>query len=211
MSENKQIKWQRAVAIDFDGCLCENKFPEVGKPNWQVIERAKSEKAAGSLLILWTSRDGEALEKAVAACESWGLEFDAINVDVQQTINAYGGSTKVFATEYWDDRARPVQDGVLRISPYKMATIAKAMAEKTGPFASYMHLNQVMQQLCERLHPSVIWHQTQKQAVIKLIAKIECALEQIKYAHKIHQQVEAEKDKLLDNMAQEHNIEPFCK
>lgn len=37
---------RRAIAIDFDGCICQSKYPEIGKPNWHVIEEAKKEQAA---------------------------------------------------------------------------------------------------------------------------------------------------------------------
>lgn len=34
---------RRAIAIDFDGCICQSKYPEIGEPNWHVIEEAKKE------------------------------------------------------------------------------------------------------------------------------------------------------------------------
>lgn len=43
---------RRAIAIDFDGCICQSKYPEIGEPNWHVIEEAKKEQAAGAGLIL---------------------------------------------------------------------------------------------------------------------------------------------------------------
>ena len=68
-----------AIAIDFDGCLCVNKYPDIGAPNLAVIAKAKRRQAAGAGLILWTCREGKLLEDAVAACARWGLHFDAIN------------------------------------------------------------------------------------------------------------------------------------
>lgn len=68
-----------AIAIDFDGCLCVNKFPDIGAPNWAVIAKAKERQAAGAGLILWTCREGLLLRAAVQACREWGLTFDAIN------------------------------------------------------------------------------------------------------------------------------------
>lgn len=43
---------RKAIAIDFDGCLCTDEFPAVGEPNWPVIYRAKAEQRAGAGLIL---------------------------------------------------------------------------------------------------------------------------------------------------------------
>lgn len=34
---------QKVIAIDFDGTLCENKYPEIGLPRWGVIFKALSE------------------------------------------------------------------------------------------------------------------------------------------------------------------------
>lgn len=100
----------RIIAIDFDGTLCENRFPEIGLPKMDVINRAKDEKRNGSMLILWTCRIGEKLEEAVEWCRSLGLEFDAVNDNLPGTIRAFGNNPrKVSATEYWDDRAVPAE------------------------------------------------------------------------------------------------------
>lgn len=95
-----------AIAIDFDGCLCVNKYPDIGAPNLAVIAKAKERQAAGAGLILWTCREGKLLEEAVAACTRWGLRFDAINESLPDWIEAFGTQPrKVGATEYWDDKA----------------------------------------------------------------------------------------------------------
>lgn len=96
----------RVIAIDFDGCLCDNKYPEIGAPHIYVIRKAIHEQNHGAKLILWTCRDGPLLEAAVSACKSWGLTFDAVNDNVESWKQRYGNDTrKVGATEYWDDRA----------------------------------------------------------------------------------------------------------
>ena len=106
---------QYAVAIDFDGCLCQNKYPEIGEPNWCVIYLAKAYQAEGAALILWTCREGELLHAAVEACESWGLTFDAVNENLSSWKEAYGNDPrKIGANEYWDDKARPM--GVCSLS-----------------------------------------------------------------------------------------------
>ena len=33
---------RKAIAIDFDGCLCTDAFPAIGEPNWPVIKRAQA-------------------------------------------------------------------------------------------------------------------------------------------------------------------------
>lgn len=105
-----------AIAIDFDGCLCVNAYPGIGAPNWAVIAKAKERQAAGAGLILWTCREGQLLQDAVAACQSWGLTLDSINESLPDWIEAFGTQPrKVGATEYWDDRAElaPVDNGLL--------------------------------------------------------------------------------------------------
>ena len=68
----------KAIAIDFDGCICTNAFPNIGAPNRSVIDKAIAEQAAGAGLILWTCREGELLQQALDACAQWGLHFDAV-------------------------------------------------------------------------------------------------------------------------------------
>ena len=97
---------RKAIAIDFDGCLCSDAYPNIGEPNWSVIEKAKAEQQAGAGLILWTCRAGQLLHDAITACESWGLTFDAVNESLPDWIEIFGTKPrKVGATEYWDDQA----------------------------------------------------------------------------------------------------------
>lgn len=104
----------KAIAIDFDGCLCANAYPDIGAPNWEIIVAAAAEQIAGAGLILWTCREGELLENALEACARWGLHFDAVNDSLPSWKKFYGDDTrKVGATEYWDDKAYRVQNGKL--------------------------------------------------------------------------------------------------
>lgn len=97
---------RKAIAIDFDGTLCADAYPDIGEPCWAVIEAAIRRQRAGDGLILWTCREGVYLAAALAACESWGLHFDAVNQSLPDWIAAWGTNPrKVAATEYWDDRA----------------------------------------------------------------------------------------------------------
>lgn len=61
---------KKAIAIDFDGCLCQNAYPGIGSPNWPVINKALAEQDDGAGLILWTCREGKLLQDAVMACTS---------------------------------------------------------------------------------------------------------------------------------------------
>lgn len=97
---------RKAIAIDFDGCLCEWAWPEIGAPHMDVINAAIREQNSGTALILWTCRVGSLLESAVEWCSSYGLEFDAVNTNLPERIAAYRNDCrKVYADEYWDDHA----------------------------------------------------------------------------------------------------------
>lgn len=103
---DKNLKMPYIVAVDFDGTLVEDKFPEIGEIKQETWDAAILAKNSGFKLILWTSRDGERLKEAVAFCASRGLHFDAINENIDEVKVLYNNDTrKVFANEYWDDRA----------------------------------------------------------------------------------------------------------
>jgi hypothetical protein len=108
---NPHQRGYRIIAVDFDGCLCENAWPEIGKPNVELIERLKaSQMWGGDKLILWTCREGESLAKAVEWCKARGLVFDAVNENLPERIEQYGGdSRKVSADLYLDDKAKNVK------------------------------------------------------------------------------------------------------
>lgn len=102
----------KVIAIDFDGCLCSDRYPAIGAPYWGVIGSAIWEQMAGAKLILWTCREGDDLQAAVDACSRWGLQFDAVNENLPERIAYYGNDCrKVGADEYWDDRVRRIQEG----------------------------------------------------------------------------------------------------
>lgn len=67
------------IAVDFDGTLCENKWPEIGMPNEELIEYLKKRQAAGEKLILWTNRVDERLDEVIKWYEEHGLVFDTVN------------------------------------------------------------------------------------------------------------------------------------
>ena len=48
----------KIIAVDFDGTLCENRYPEIGKPNEKVINYLIKRQKEGDKLILWTCRCG---------------------------------------------------------------------------------------------------------------------------------------------------------
>jgi len=94
------------IAVDFDGTLCENAWPGIGEARAGVIDYVLGQQMTGAKIILWTNRRGEKLEEAVRWCAARGLAFDAVNENLPEVIERFGGDTrKVFAHEYLDDRA----------------------------------------------------------------------------------------------------------
>ena len=96
----------KVIAVDFDGCLCVNRWPEIGKANEALIERLKRARMEGHRLILFTCREGKLLQDAVTWCGERGLMFDAVNENLPERIAKYGGDCrKISADLYIDDRA----------------------------------------------------------------------------------------------------------
>jgi hypothetical protein len=92
-------------AIDFDGTLCTNEFPDIGEPRHDIIEFVKNRRAGGDQVILWTCRSGQNLTCAVEWCCAFGLTFDAVNDNLPENIACYNNnSRKVNADFYIDDR-----------------------------------------------------------------------------------------------------------
>ena len=96
----------KIIAVDFDGCLCGGKWPDIGAPRQQVINELIRQQAEGAKLILWSCREGEQLKAAVMWCLNHGLKFDAVNDNLEENKAYFGNnSRKIYATEYWDDKS----------------------------------------------------------------------------------------------------------
>lgn len=102
----RETKPDDIIAVDFDGTLVTNAWPEIGTPIIPVIEYVKRRQKNGARLILWTNRTGEPLDKALAWCEENGIILSAVNENLPDIVEAFGGDCrKIFANEYLDDRA----------------------------------------------------------------------------------------------------------
>ena len=88
--------------------MCKDKFPEIGNPNYEVISLVRQLIDKGNEVILWTTRNGEELYKAVKWCDDRGLHFSAINEPAPSNKKEYEGkydkeSRKIYADYYIDD------------------------------------------------------------------------------------------------------------
>lgn len=94
------------VAVDFDGILCQDKFPEIGEPNYGVVSFVRRLQDSGIETILWTSRVDDRLAEAIVWCEDRGLHFTSINDNTPNNKEQYGTNPrKVYADIYMDDRS----------------------------------------------------------------------------------------------------------
>lgn len=106
----------KIYAFDFDGTLCQEAYPAIGKPNKAMIRYAKKLKQKGHRLILWTCRNGLALENAVAWCREQGIEFDAVNQNLPEILEMFGSdSRKITADYYVDDKVLGIQPLLLSV------------------------------------------------------------------------------------------------
>lgn len=96
----------KIIAVDFDGTLCENKWPEIGEPNTELIEHLRTQQSLGAKVILWTCRDGGELADALIWCMEHGLSFDTVNRNLPEIVEKFGRDCrKIFADVYIDDKA----------------------------------------------------------------------------------------------------------
>lgn len=95
----------KIIAVDFDGTLCKDRWPNIGEPYGEVINECIRRQADGDKIILWTCRSGALLDDALLWCLNRGLKFDAVNDNLAENIEKYGNNCrKVWADEYWDDK-----------------------------------------------------------------------------------------------------------
>lgn len=100
-----EINRGKIYAVDFDGYLCDECWPQIGAPHLEIIEHFKQLKAEGNYLILWTCREGALLDEAISWCESYGLSFDQHNHSNPEMVAKYYDSRKVGADYYCDDKS----------------------------------------------------------------------------------------------------------
>jgi len=107
------------IACDFDGTLVyERGFRQIGVSDFicddELIDFLIEHRRLGGKVILWTCREdtdeNHFLSAAVEFCKSKGLEFDAINENINDPQYQWK-PRKVYADHYFDDKAVRVQFG----------------------------------------------------------------------------------------------------
>lgn len=93
------------IAVDFDGTIVTHEYPRIGRPIPFAIETLLKLQQDGHQIILWTVREGQLQEEAVAYCKSKGLEFYAVNANYPgENTASESFSRKIVADVYIDDR-----------------------------------------------------------------------------------------------------------
>ena len=93
------------IAVDFDGTIVEDRYPQIGKERPFATATLKQLIKDGHHLILWTVREGSRLDEAVKWCEEHGVRFFAVNRDYEDDeLTSNHHSHKVKADMFIDDR-----------------------------------------------------------------------------------------------------------
>lgn len=110
----------KIIAVDFDGTLVTDAWPEIGEPNTKLVSELKAlQKDFGVKLILWTCRNNalerSMLNEALNFCtKHLNLKFDAVNDNIKEAISLTGQNTrKIYADLYIDDKSIPHNQDML--------------------------------------------------------------------------------------------------
>lgn len=123
---SKDIRYH-IIAIDFDGCICDGGFYDISKGT--LIQSTKDrmfEIIKNSILpvefILWTCRIGVKLEEAKEFCKLHDLPkikyFNEQHPTTFTWMEDAANVRKIFAHEYWDDRAVKVAKKPIIDTPF---------------------------------------------------------------------------------------------
>lgn len=94
-------------AIDFDGTIAYDAYPNIGKLIPGAKETMAKIKELGGEIVIWTCRTHQAKEDAKKFLDDNGIIYDKFNEPFDANVNEYGGdhARKIFADVYIDDRS----------------------------------------------------------------------------------------------------------
>ena len=92
------------IAVDFDGTIVEDDYPNIGKAKLFAFETLIKLQEKGHRIILWTYRSGKSLDNAIIYCKEKGILFYAINKSFPEEEFEEGYSRKISADLFIDDR-----------------------------------------------------------------------------------------------------------
>lgn len=93
------------IAVDFDGTIVEDRYPEIGREVPFATQTLKMLAQQHHRIILWTVREGRCLQEALDWCTQRGVEFYAVNKDYPEESGEHRTfSRKIKADLFIDDR-----------------------------------------------------------------------------------------------------------
>lgn len=95
---------KRIIAIDFDGTIFENAWPEVGTIREDAVEVIQALHENGNKIIIWTCRGGENLKDALNALEKYQIPYDAVNENIVEMKTDFNPYPKIYYDILIDDR-----------------------------------------------------------------------------------------------------------
>lgn len=99
-------------AFDFDCTLAVTEYPNIVRPIKKTVTFAKNLKKQGHQIILWTCREGEHLDVALEWCKEQGLEFDAVNDNLEERKNQWDNNCRKIYADYYIDDHNMFMEGV---------------------------------------------------------------------------------------------------
>lgn len=94
------------IAVDFDGTIVTDVYPQIGREQPFAIDTLKMLIKDHHMLILWTVREGKYLDDAVEWCRERGVEFYAVNRDYpEEEVENNNHFSRKLKVDLWiDDR-----------------------------------------------------------------------------------------------------------
>lgn len=94
----------KTVAVDFDGTLVKDKWPNIGAENPYAVQSITLFRQLGYKIILLTCREGEKMTKAVNWMDEHSISPDYTNCN-PEAESYWGECRKVYADLYIDDHS----------------------------------------------------------------------------------------------------------
>jgi len=99
----------KIAAVDFDGTIVENRYPEVGKTRPNAKEGMQFLRDQGFSIVIWTCRDQDGQREAREFLDARGIPYDYVNENDPRVksfipVPPY---PKVYASLYIDDSCWP--------------------------------------------------------------------------------------------------------
>ena len=116
-------------AVDFDGTIVKNKYPEIGELFPHCLDVLRRLQKNGDEVILWTCRTGNELQSAIDFLENNNFIPDKINDHSEKAKKAYPDSRprKIYADFYIDDNSY-----LLKLNNMNMIELWSDFAKRIG-------------------------------------------------------------------------------